>query len=612
MPVKPPVAKRTYNHKLPGFYGQFGSGAGVQAFYLQSVLSPAQLEWVSLISEIKGSERWPVRDLFQREVDNDRISMQNGLLDYLKNLRTVKFFNPITLTPLPMESNGSAVVSKMSPMVERIEKDEDYVWQVLERPNFHKVRWIKGSPEYATLEWCNTRTKLVAIDGQHRLSALKRLWQDQDSEAQRNFMTWNIPVVIVTFRSSEGHDEPTSVLEVVRSIFVNINSEARPVSRAREILLSDESVNAVCTQELVQLSHENDKLSREIRRANRLPLMVFDWRDEKEEKKKIGSISALKGIEEIFNWFNFYVLGEDFSDEQKSALDINPTSPFHEAFHDMRLTHALSDELRKCVRDDTIAALAYLLENFLPYKSYIHELRKLEDDFDSVSQTDISRHAFYELRFGTNHALESIKADVAKTVVEIRERIERIKRKTLCDLVAREIGMRGVMSAYGELRPRFGNPPWMDYTEWFVLALNAVYEDGWFDIKPGATRRPFLHHVAIDHSDMIVNYRFEDVSSALGAYLQLLLMSISRGVPQQRWSVNWRSLKEELVERLGRRVARGFRREVRPALRVEHPDGGKPLTEAVNNAADERAGRQLRRFHRALEEVEARGTAAQS
>ena len=59
MSVGPPLTEQQYNHRLPGVYGQFGTGAGVHAFYLQSALTPSQLDLVSLISDLRGSERWP-------------------------------------------------------------------------------------------------------------------------------------------------------------------------------------------------------------------------------------------------------------------------------------------------------------------------------------------------------------------------------------------------------------------------------------------------------------------------------------------------------------------------------------------------------------------------
>ena len=110
MPISPPIVRDKYTHRLPGVYGQFGTGAGVDAFYVQSALQPAQLNWVSLISDIRGSERWQVRDLFQRDVDNLRVT--DSLLPYLQDQKRIKFFNPLTLTLLPM--NEDEVLKKVT------------------------------------------------------------------------------------------------------------------------------------------------------------------------------------------------------------------------------------------------------------------------------------------------------------------------------------------------------------------------------------------------------------------------------------------------------------------------------------------------------------------
>ena len=343
MSVRPPIAQQPYSHQLHGVYGQFGSGAGIHAFYIQSALTPAQLDWVSLISDIPGSERWPVSDLFQRDVDNDRIT--NSLLPYLQDAEKIKFFNPLTLTLLPMQDDDDLVLSKMPRAIKSSMLEAGNDWDFIERPTYHRVRWIHDNPQYALLEWSDTRTKLVAIDGQHRLSALMRFRHDRDTDSHPNFREWRIPVVVVSFRADTNKTEPPSVLDVVRNIFVYINTQAQKINRSREILLSDEHVNSVCTQELVQLSHENDLVPSDQREPGRLPLLFFDWRGEESEKRRVHAPAAVKNIEEIHDWFEYYILGEDFSDDQEVALGVDPTHQLHDAFHKETLNHADSKQL---------------------------------------------------------------------------------------------------------------------------------------------------------------------------------------------------------------------------------------------------------------------------
>ena len=96
------------------------------------------------------------------------------------------------------------------------------------------------------------------VDGQHRLSALKKYYKDTRGGRQwDDFIEWKIPAVIFGLRAEKSGRAP-SILEVVRNIFIYINKEAKPPTRYRNILLSDNSVNCILTQELLEVSHAND------------------------------------------------------------------------------------------------------------------------------------------------------------------------------------------------------------------------------------------------------------------------------------------------------------------------------------------------------------------
>ena len=313
----PPIESTVFNQELNGVFGEFGSGAGLQAFYLQSAIKPAELDRISLISDIPGSEKWKVRDLFQREVDHERV--RHALLPYLRDSDKIRFFNPLTVTILPMDMDGRTVLSTMSRVKEREFTEGRADWNALERKDYFQLRWIKGHEEWAQLRWNDSRCRLVAIDGQHRLSALKQMSVDGNAgQPFENFVQWRIPVVFVSFRMQGDEREPPNVLDVVRNIFVYINTNAQMVNKARSILLNDEDVNAVCTQELLQFSHENDLLPEEKRRKEALPLLFYDWRgveqwnEETEMAVPQNEPSAVKDVVEIYDWFEHYLLGREF------------------------------------------------------------------------------------------------------------------------------------------------------------------------------------------------------------------------------------------------------------------------------------------------------------
>ena len=250
-----------------------------------------------------------------------------------------------------------------------------------------------------------------------------------------------------------------------------------------------------------------------------------------------------------------------------------------------------------------LPAVTYVLENFSPYRSYVTALRRLEREHEGSGQSDLARHAFYELRFGTNLAPESVKQDVDSLLIKLKQEVEKLKSEFLKPPIDLDIGMRGVFCAFGNLRYVFGLPAWMDYTKWFVEALNRMYSDGWLELRRRTRRRALLRHVVEDHNDTIVNYRLEHAESALGAYLQLLTTAYGWPLPEE-WSGAWPASKDRLLETLRDTIFRGYRKEIRPQLRPDYPDGGKPLTEAVNEEARRQAGNHIRRLERELDKVE--------
>lgn len=614
-PNLPP--KSVYNDRLPGVYGEFGSGAALQAFYLQTSIKPAILSKISLVKDIPGSERWRVRDLFQREVDDERVS--SGLVPYLQDRSKIRFFNSLILTVLPIDERSGRVLDQMPRVERRSEKEANRDWTVLERHGFFRVRWITGQQEYAELEWNSDRSRIVAIDGQHRLSALKRLqrgWTESNADSygesgrsashggghlEDTFLDWRIPIVLVSFRAAEGRVEPPSVLEVVRSIFVHINTKAQKVGRAREVLLDDESVNCIAAQEFLERAHENDVRPRAERRRETMPLLLFDWRGLEREGKPVEAPAAVKSVVEIRDWLEHYILGDDFSVDMEAALGVHGADELKRAFSTKALDYSASRLVRQRVREHVLPALAYLLENFGPYRRYIEELRKLEDRYDSGN--DLQHQAFDRLRFGSSGEEAVHKALVDEVETALVAEIEAIREA--CLLPARpideDVGMRGVVQAFGDLTYQFGYPDWMEYAGWFTEGLNTVYVDGWFEAEYGGRAYGHLRHVVLDQNERVVNYRLQHAEKALGPYVSLLVGTYMP--PPDHWGADWVAVENGLLGALRNTVVRGYKKEVRPELREEYPNGGRELTLAVNAKAEKMAGRQMRRLERELERI---------
>ena len=620
--VAPPVGRRpAYNECLAGVYGEFGSGSGLQAFYVLTALTPGQLGKVSLVKDIPGSERWRVRDLFQREVDDMRVT--RGLVPYLSDLERIKFFNSLILTVLPMDENGSSVLVRMPRVVERVEEDRGEPWVSLEREGYFRVRFMREHPEYAEIEWDSDTSRIVAIDGQHRLSALKRLQAQASrgipgsdpaesgiaggnggSGTAGSFSSWRVPCVIVSFRAAGVRKSPPEILEVVRSIFVDVNTKAQIVGEARKVLLDDASANAVAAQEVLERAHSNDLEARHERRRETAPLLMFDWRGVEKDGVPEPAPAALKSVVEIRDWFEHYLLGEDFSEYQAHHLGIVRDPRFDEAWSRQRLDYRTSRLVREKVGDAAVVpALLYLLENFEPYRRYIERLRNLEDQY--YSGNDLQHHAFDRLRFGSSGEESANKFQVDEVERSLLVEIERVRKECVrpAEPFDQDIGMRGVVWAFGELAWRFGCDDWMAYAEWFTLGLNLAHEGGWLDPAYGARGHEYLRHVIVDHNGTVTNYRLEHARGAFGPYVALLVGSFldPAEFPGEGW--DWKSSRPQLLGVLEKAVVRGYRKEVRPELLPTYPQMGRALTAAVKSAAEKRAGRQMRRFEQALRKV---------
>jgi len=596
--IGPPIGMTSFNQTLNGFYGSLGSSANISVSFLQSVMRPTELEKTTLISEIKGSERWPVRNLFQREIDSKRV--EKGLMKYLSDPNKVRFFNPLTLTLLPMVGDGTEVETQI-PFAEKMTiEDDEREYEILEFPGLFRFKHIVGYPEWGSVQWNDAKVRVVAIDGQHRLSALKRLFLDPDvKNTNPDFLQWSIPVVILAFHVLDKGKDTRSVLEVVRNIFIYINKEAKKPNRSREILLSDESINALAVQELLQRSHENDLLPKEERDNRKMPLFFFDWRGEEEDQKRISPVAAVKDVEEIYGWLENFILGADFGKDQEVALGIQPTDPLKPVFLEKRVGASGTVKVRQKLKNTVIGGIAYVLENFAPLRKYIEELRGLEKKYDI---SDAGRHALHELRFGKTSAPEYLKKDVRQISEELEKRLTLLKLEHIKYPLSLDIGARAIMYGFGKLREFHLSVSdslrdWIEFAKWFTIALNNVYADGWIG-NPDRPKQEMLKHLLQDHNDTIVNYRFSHIGDSYGALLTLLIGDAG-GLMEEYGE--WGEFADKVLEdSIGTTLLRGYKKEVRPALKERFPHGGTELTKAVNAMADKKKTIHLAELKREL------------
>lgn len=507
-----------------GMWGELGDGANAKIRFLQTVIKASELDSIKLISNIPGSERWDVRDLFQRDVDSTRVC--DEILPYLKDPSKVKFFNPLTLVVLPMDDNKEQIVKELESIPPVKGEEEGQPATIYEKKGFFKFIELEGG--FGKVAWNGERCNIVAIDGQHRLSALKEWHSMVNRPEGADLRTWKIPVVLLSLYKIDPEESTANLLEIVRRTFMYINKKAQQVNRARELLLDDESTNAICTQEIIRYSHENDCKQIGSRDESVLPLIFFDWRGE--SKKALASI---KTIEEVHDWLESFILGSNFESKQEIELDVLEAMPPLKGWNSKNLTHEDATWIRGAFREKVMRGVVYLLKEFEPYKQYIEKCREIElKEFHQGNSA--SQFAFMKLRFGAHDAPREREEEVLAAYQQLAMELGNLKKQLFDELLEFDIGMRAVMFAFADTKQRIelnnnSSIAWVEHAQMFLKAINEIYKDGWFKgyddmYEDDKEKLNIMKHLTFDEGGSIINYKLKDVTNAFGPLLVLLTM----------------------------------------------------------------------------------------
>ena len=264
-----------------------------------------------LATELPGSEsiNWQIQELYQRDIDWPRV--ERDILPYLNNREQPQFFNSITIALLPFDDdrrellpNFEAPHSWEPPSLDNAEERFQKTLRVGPISLGFWDAWNSPSDpgfQSGELRWNTDQLYGVAIDGQHRLAAIKSLVNDMSSSSHE-FRDTRIPIVLLIFAPTLGYEAPShkDQIELLRVLFIDLNKHSRPVSRARQILLDDRDPHAVCIRELVtdQLSIDYSALDLS---PPRLPLSLVDWHSEQAKFDAGPYITTILGLDWIIS-----------------------------------------------------------------------------------------------------------------------------------------------------------------------------------------------------------------------------------------------------------------------------------------------------------------------
>ena len=242
-----------------------------------------------LAADFPGSDdvQWRLDELYQREVDWPRV--ERKIVPYLYASEQPQFFNSLTIALLPLDNDLSALTSCF---------ESTRQWHAPElgdRERFPKtltagpiscgfwMDWTDFSQAEARtgqLRWNPREVFAVALDGQHRLAAIKEFLK-KPGIPDDHLDDTTVSVIFVVLDPALGYVAPrhTPLVEVLRTIFTDLNKHAKIPSRARQILLDDKDPASICVRALVGRSL-CDGLEELQAPRPRLPLSLVDWHTE--------------------------------------------------------------------------------------------------------------------------------------------------------------------------------------------------------------------------------------------------------------------------------------------------------------------------------------------
>lgn len=563
-----------FNNHKDGIWGKIGKGGGCEVHYIQTVLHTSDLNKLKIISEIKESEKWPIQDLFQRNVNKERV--EKGLIPYLKDESEIKFFNPLTLLLLPVDENRE-IISE----IPFLEVQDTLTFNLAAtsytfEDHFSIELTNDSSGSFGKVEWNDTKCYLVAIDGQHRLSALKKLFETNPTIMG----DWKVPAQIVCIHKTSRVTNAPRLIDAVRRIFVSINDKAQKLSTARKILLNDILPLDVATQSIIDYSHKmnNDQT---------LPLFLLNWRGDTTEG---DSKLSLLGIQEINYILNEYFDFADEEDLKKPNRRVVPAFLTGLGINRSGLDYKTNQQLREKLKEDFVPGFHKLLRSILVLNSYIDSINKVKVEAENENRSEVL-WAFEKEMYGE----PSVYDNAGDRFYQQWDGKISIFKDSLPELLKRDIGFRAIFYTYSEIKklePFKSTFTWVSLAEYFSPLLNEIIKEGWLkgpSIQNDKNKKVLLINLVYDSSDKIINYRINDVPKALGAFLSLQIISKLLGKDTFRGNSQMINFREEQLNTIKESYERDIRKEVRADISLGYTGTPEELKKEIKKKADQQA-----------------------
>lgn len=390
-----------------------------------------------------------VEELFQRDLDLDRVEEMATKFLSPVNSASLPFFNSLTVA-LMVHGPGKDIPPSRA-------AQDSYPTSNLYGPV--RVSWGDpdkpgdGSPQlpdngsFGLLYWNRDGVKAVAIDGQHRLAAIRRAVELFPKQAENICVS----VLFLLLDPKFGLAPAETQTVLMRKLFIDLNKHAQKVSRARQLLLDDRdplamaivnSIGSDLTFRPTAETHHCLPVGERGEFVSRLPLDLVDWHGEQRAKVDKGpyAVSVL-GLEWCYKMLcNSRRFGKRFVDVSKLQANVL-VKPDEDYFTRVRRlvqpwedsVPGLSDELKAAESADSLfmpsaprlAEMGRCISSF--WSGAIVALFTQAGPYNALAQYRVE-HGLLSSQFGTwVQAYQAVAAGGSSPAVTLKSKLGRIE-----------------------------------------------------------------------------------------------------------------------------------------------------------------------------------------
>lgn len=385
----------TFTKELRGVYGTFQTDKSFQVAYVLCSFPIHRIVELETAGEALDSKSARFEDLIQRDLDSRRVV--DIVHDYLeKGDKKAIFFPPLLASLVAVEKLDGATRGNIRELYRSVDD-----WTL--RDNWFEKTWdtdhfqlrlpharqdtgysvqAAGTNHFVhnygcQLKWNDKNARLVVIDGQHRLGALKLLYRD--TERRRIVERIHVPVCVIFYPDAIADSgQNWNIVESLRSLFVTINLEQKKVSGHFLVLLDDTKLSTLAVRQFAQLWKDDAAPAYSM-------LHLLEWNereaqstDKRMRRYSITTVSILQGALKEYLFANNEATGLTASflnlEEVQARIELSDDAPSIEAISDAEFLPAQAEALSEQLQKYVTPAVSALFSEPTPYVRQIRAL----------------------------------------------------------------------------------------------------------------------------------------------------------------------------------------------------------------------------------------------